>query len=193
MRKLISAIVSGIASYVVIYFLALPTLTRYPRLAGVMERFAFTDEALWLFLFLSLWLFYVQWERRRLSVVYLYLFYSVYGLLLFIVLFTKAQQYHSLNVNPFEMPLRTGTQAAEFLLNVVYFIPLGILYGIRASWKEAVFLSIATILGVETLQYVFYLGTFDIWDIFTNLAGCGLGYLMCAKMKVRFVEEQKGM
>ncbi|MDT2822158.1 VanZ family protein [Enterococcus devriesei] len=185
MKKIIAGIGSLIVSYGLVYYLVLPTLFNYPRLERMTQRFEYTDEALWLFIFLSLWLFYWQWEQRKLWSVYLYLFYSCYLLLLFIMLFTKARAYHSFNLNPFELYLNNGQQISELILNVGYFIPLGCLYGFRASKVEAVVIALTTILGIETIQYVFYLGTFDIWDIITNFIGCVIGYQLCGLIKRR--------
>ncbi|WP_214280693.1 VanZ family protein [Escherichia coli] len=44
-----------------------------------------------------------------------------------------------------------------------------------------------TIIGIETIQYVFYIGTFDIWDIFTNFTGCMIGYIFCKRIINRMV------
>lgn len=183
MKKVIAGIGSLLVSYGVVYYLVLPTLFNYPRLERMTQRFEFTDEALWMFVFLSLWLFYWQWAQRKFWNVYLYLFYSCYFLLLFIMLFTKARAYHSFNLNPFELYLNTAQQVSELILNIGYFIPLGCLYGFRASKAEAVAIALTTILGIETIQYVFYLGTFDIWDIITNFIGCVIGYQLCGLIK----------
>ena len=185
MKKIIAGIVSFVASYGMIYYLVMPTLQNYPRLDRMAQRFEYTDEALWLFIFLSLWLFYWQWEQRKLWNIYLYLFYSCYFLLLFIMLFTKARAYHSFNLNPFELYLNNGQQIIELILNTDYFIPLGCLYGLRAKPVEAALIALITIIGIETIQYVFYIGTFDIWDIFTNFAGCMLGYFISTLIKKR--------
>ena len=185
MKKIIAGIVSLFASYGMVYYLVMPTLANYPRLYRVAQRFEYTDEALWLFIFLSLWLFYWQWEQRKMWNVYLYLFYSCYILLLFIMLFTKARLYHSFNLNPFVLYLNNKQQVIELILNTGYFIPLGFLYGFRASKIEAVVIALVTILGIETIQYVFYIGTFDIWDIITNFLGCMIGYFLCQKVRTR--------
>ncbi|MDT2758637.1 VanZ family protein [Enterococcus xiangfangensis] len=185
MRKIVAGIISFIASYGAVYYLVLPTLETYPRLAGMVQRSDYTDEALWLFIFFSLWLFYWQWEQKKIWNSYLYLFYSGYFLLLFIMLFTKAQTYHSFNLNPFELYLNNKQQVIELILNTCYFIPLGCLYGMRAKKAETVVIALTTILGIETLQYLFYLGTFDIWDIMTNFAGCMIGYYFFSLIKKR--------
>lgn len=101
------------------------------------------------------------------------------------MLFTKAQAYHSFNLNPFELYLNNGQQIIELILNTAYFIPLGCLYGLRAKPMEAALIALVTIIGIETIQYVFYIGTFDIWDIFTNFAGCMLGYFISTLIKKR--------
>lgn len=185
MKKTIAGIVSFIASFGMVYYLVMPTLQNYPRLDAMAQRFEYTDEALWVFIFLSLWLFYWQWEQRKLWNIYLYLFYSCYFLLLFIMLFTKARAYHSFNLDPFELYLNNRQQIIELILNTAYFIPLGCLYGFRAKPMEAALIALITIIGIETIQYVFYIGTFDIWDIITNFTGCVIGYQLCRLLKRR--------
>ncbi|MDT2753527.1 VanZ family protein [Enterococcus pseudoavium] len=185
MKKIIAGVLSLFLSYGMVYYLVVPTLQNYPRLAQMSQRFAFTDEVLWLFIFLSLWLLYWQWEERKLWNSYLYLFYSCYFLLLFIMLFTKARAYHSFNLNPFELFLNNSQQIIELLMNIGYFIPLGCLYGLRVKKGEAAVIALVTIIGIETIQYVFYIGTFDIWDIITNFTGCVIGYQACRQLKKR--------
>ncbi|MDT2643609.1 VanZ family protein [Enterococcus dongliensis] len=185
MKKVIAGIISLIISYGMVYYLVLPTLENYPRLAGMVQRSEYTDGALWFFIFLSLWLFYWQWEQRKIWNSYLYLFYSCYLLLLFIMLFTKAPAYHSFNLNPMTLYLNNPQQMIELLLNVGYFIPLGCLYCMRAEKVEALVIALLTIIGIETIQYIFYLGTFDILDILTNLAGCIIGYQLFGQIKKR--------
>ena len=65
-------------------------------------------------------------------------------------------------------PEYNAQQIIELILNTAYFIPLGCLYGLRAKPVEAALIALITIIGIETIQYVFYIGTFDIWDIITN-------------------------
>ncbi|MGM0340113.1 VanZ family protein [Enterococcus sp. AZ007] len=74
------------------------------------------------------------------------------------------------------MYLNNKQQIIELILNTGYFIPLGYLYRIRAGKLEVAVITMITILWTETLQYVFYLGIFDIWDIISNFIGCVIGY-----------------
>lgn len=103
------------------------------------------------------------------------------------MLFTKARAYHSFNLNPFEVYLNNGQQIVELFLNISYFIPLGCLYGIRANKLEAAIIALVTIIGIETIQYVFYIGTFDIIDIISNMLGCMMGYFLYSKIEKRMI------
>lgn len=186
LKASIACIVSAVLSVVGVHFIAMPTLLRYPRIEKVMDRFAFTEIVLMLFVFLAIWFFYVQWEQKRLSVIYVYLFYSVYLFLLFVVLFTKAQRYHAVSWNPFDFLQLERVHLTEAFLNVVYFVPLGILYGMKASFREFFISALLTIIGIETIQFVFYLGTFAISDILLNLLGCWLGFRIWPMINAHF-------
>ncbi|WP_414653953.1 VanZ family protein [Floricoccus tropicus] len=185
-KYLISLILSFVTSYVVVGYLAYPTLLSYPRLERTMGRFPYTKETLILFLAMGLFLAYIQWDLRKISIVYIYLACTVYLFLLFVVLFTKAESYHALSLDLFDFLKLNEKDIREALLNVLYFIPLGIIYGFRASRLEFVFISLLTILGIETIQYVFYLGTFGLSDIMLNFIGTTIGYYMCKKSEPHF-------
>lgn len=168
---------SLMGSIVLIHELALPTLVNYPRLNHMIKRFAYTEQVLTFFLFLSIWLFLIQWQLEKFSVIYLYLVYAIYLFLLFVVLFAKAKRYHAYFFDPFDFLIWEKRVIVEAILNVLYLIPLGGLYGLKAKNWEFVVIALTTILGIETLQYVFYVGTFAISDILLNFIGCTIGYI----------------
>ncbi|MBO1301374.1 MULTISPECIES: VanZ family protein [unclassified Enterococcus] len=58
------------------------------------------------------------------------------------------------------------------LFNFLMFLPLG--WMLPLSWKSS-FLVILSVLGVEWIQYFFYLGIFDLGDVFVNTCGFLLG------------------
>ncbi|WEV60776.1 VanZ family protein [Streptococcaceae bacterium ESL0729] len=187
LKYILALLVSIGLSYLLIQHLAYPTLAEYPRLARIMARFIYTKQVLILMTSLLIWVLYIQWELKKLFVVYIYMAATVYVFLLFVVLFTKAEHYHALSLDPFDF-LRNVTvkDLREALLNLIYFIPLGIIYGFHARPKEFVFISLLTLLGVETIQYLFYLGTFGLSDILLNFMGCSIGYLIFVKNKNKF-------
>lgn len=172
MKRIVFFLVTFVGSFLVGYLLVdfamVPVLTAYPRLSQMMDCFAYTQEVLVAFIGLGLFLLILQLALGRLSTIYLYLVYSVYFFFLFVVLFTKAPRYHALNLAPFDF-LQWGQRGImEAGLNLVYFIPLGCLYGFKANKWEFCIVSLTTILGVETMQYVFYIGTFAVSDIWLN-------------------------
>lgn len=180
MRKILEYGLAGVVAYLIsryfVFSIVLPTLNSYPRLTRVMARFPATTLFLILFLTLTFWFGWLQWDRRQLSPIYGYLVYSVYLLLLFIVLFTKASIYHAVSLNPFDFIQKNPRILLEAVLNVVYFIPLGGLYHLKASFFEMNVVALLTILGIEILQFAFYLGTFALSDILLNWIGCLIGF-----------------
>jgi len=178
-RCVIAFIISTILSIGVVQYLVYPTLLQYERFENVMSRFGYTKKTLIVFVVLSCWFLYLQIEFRHFSMVYLYLFYSVYLFLLFVVLFTKAPEYHTFNGDLFDFLVWDRGTLIEAFLNLAYFIPLGGLYGLRVNWLEFILISLLTITGIETIQYVFYIGTFSVSDILLNFLGCLVGYSSC--------------
>lgn len=68
--------------------------------------------------------------------------------------------------------------------NIIAFMPMGFLKGCihdtKPLWK-ILLRCFVTILGIETLQLITCLGSFDIDDLTMNTFGCFLGYL-CLKL-----------
>ncbi|ARD94564.1 VanZ family protein [Lactococcus lactis subsp. lactis] len=178
-----SLLVTFSLSYATITWLIMPVLTRYPNLLKVIDHFDHTALTLILLLTLIVWLFGIQYHLKRFSVIYLYLAFSVYALLLFMVLFTKTTDFQAISLNPFDFIKADTRTIQEAVLNIIYFIPLGGLYCINTDFKQFVIISLITLLGIETIQFIFYLGTFAISDIILNFLGCLSGYYCCQRMK----------
>lgn len=187
MRRILSIVLAGIISlvvgYAVIHWIAFPTLMHYPKLAGAMSRYTYTEWTLIAFLSASLWLFYLQVMYGKISVIYLYLVYSVYLFLLFIVLFAKTSHYRAIVLDPFDFLVMDRRVMTEAALNVLFFIPLGGLYAVKARFWEFMVVSLLTIIGIETIQFVFYIGTFSVSDIMLNWLGCLIGFEACKWLK----------
>ena len=163
----------------------MPVLTRYQSLTRLINHFDYTTLTLILLLTLIIWLFGIQYHLKHFSVIYLYLAFSVYLLLLFMVLFTKTTDFQAISLNPFDFIKADTRTIQEAVLNIIYFIPLGGLYCINTDFKQFVIVSLVTLLGIETIQFIFYLGTFAISDIILNFLGCLIGYYCCWEIKRR--------
>ncbi|EPI05678.1 VanZ-like protein [Enterococcus faecalis 13-SD-W-01] len=181
-KYIVSFFISMIFSFVSIYWIAFPTLVSYSHLLNVLNRFYYTKFILWLLCTLALWLFYIQNRRKSFSPVYTYFVAGMYLLLLFAVLFTKSTAYRKVSLNVVEFLQFDAKVLREASLNIIYFIPLGMIFSLGANKKEYCILSFFTILGIETIQYLFYLGTFSLGDIFLNLIGTTVGFYLCKKI-----------
>ena len=71
-----------------------------------------------------------------------------------------------------------GSGAAEVLINLLLFVPLGAFLGVLTRGRNApslLALSALTSLALETVQLVFAIGVFDVTDLIVNTAGAALG------------------
>lgn len=67
----------------------------------------------------------------------------------------------------------------ENIMNVVVFIPVGLLLGIafkQMTWWKALLLGCGISITVETLQFCFLKGFSEVDDVMHNTLGCILGY-----------------
>jgi glycopeptide antibiotics resistance protein len=89
----------------------------------------------------------------------------------------------SINLIPFSEPLILNGKLdlGELIMNVVIFIPLGIYAGILLKrWMigKKVFSFFIISLIIETLQFIFGIGAFDITDIINNTLGGIIGLMI---------------
>lgn len=78
----------------------------------------------------------------------------------------------------------------EMLLNIIIFVPMGTyLCMLGASAKTAVPYGFLASLGLELIELVTRLGTFDVTDLITNTLGTAIG--MCAYLLLRLLVKEK--
>jgi glycopeptide antibiotics resistance protein len=155
-------------------WVVIPVFSSYPRLVRILQRFEYSYVALAIFVFLSSFLALVQVYLRQIWVVYVYLFYTVYFFLLFILLFVKNTQTQAVSLNPLsEWFYPTGFR--ESVLNFLCFVPFGFVYYRAKTW-QMLFCAILTVLGIESIQYLFSVGVFSTLDILLNVLGMFVGY-----------------
>lgn len=67
----------------------------------------------------------------------------------------------------------------ENIMNVVVFIPIGLLLGCvfqTITWRVVLIIGLCLSISIETLQYVFKSGFSETDDVLHNILGCLLGY-----------------
>lgn len=95
----------------------------------------------------------IQLNAKKI-IIYMYAFYSCYFCLLFIFLFFKQANNHDISLNILTDWMYSGG-IIESILNVVGFIPFGILFN-RLQALQMVILSLFLVTRIEIAQYYFY-------------------------------------
>ena len=110
---------------------------------------------------------------RKLKKQTLLLLYFIYFLALFYLLFLKNIGTQGLSLNPlsFARELYWGSHFVP-VMNLLMFIPLGLLFSSRLS---NLLLCLLTLFTVESIQYFGHLGVFDLGDIALNMLGILVG------------------
>ena len=110
---------------------------------------------------------------RKLKKQTLLLLYFIYFLALFYLLFLKNIGTQGLLLNPlsFARELYWGSHFVP-IMNLLMFIPLGLLFSSRLS---NLLLCLLTLFTVESIQYFGHLGVFDLGDIALNMLGILVG------------------
>lgn len=75
------------------------------------------------------------------------------------------------------------TLLAENIMNIVVFIPVGLLLGLSSrsmTWSRALLIGASFSVGIELLQFIFLRGFAEFDDVMHNTLGCVMGYgLFC--------------
>ena len=88
---------------------------------------------------------------------------------------------------------RYGVSTNRSLLNVLLFVPLGILMPqtvyassrLRVGWWQAVAAGFSTSLTIETLQLFLHRGVFELDDLVKNVMGTAIGWLIWKGLSAR--------
>ena len=111
---------------------------------------------------------------RLLLVEYVFLIYCS------TVLFRAAKELREYNFTPFWSYSRPDL-LIENIMNVVVFIPVGLLLGIafkQMTWWKALLIGCGISVTIESLQFFFMRGFSEVDDVMHNTLGCILGYIL---------------
>lgn len=149
-------------------------------------------------LFLYFSFLYPKWKSNKFSLfiktaMYIYLAFVAYFTLIipfYIPIPFINVNYSHLNINlvPFlDILSGKGNSIMEVILNIVMFIPFGILYPFiyHKKFKQTLYVSILFSLSIECIQLlsVRQLSTCDITDVLMNTTGACLGYFIYSLTK----------
>ncbi|WP_439442597.1 VanZ family protein [Listeria aquatica] len=151
----------------------------YFYLNQLMRNYSFIDYITIAITAALVYLAAVQIMSLELNLKLLVISYLIYFGCLFFLLFAKDSHTRGLSFDTFGFikPFVEGNLRVITVGNVVAFIPIGFL-----MWKlkgyQALVLALGLITGVESMQYYFAVGYFDTGDIFLNVCGIMIGYLV---------------
>ncbi|MBC1520876.1 VanZ family protein [Listeria aquatica] len=151
----------------------------YFYLNQLMRNYSFMDYITIAITAALVYLAAVQIMSLELNLKLLVISYLIYFGCLFFLLFAKDSHARGLSFDTFGFikPFVEGNLRVITVGNVVAFIPTGFL-----MWKlkgyQALVLALGLITGVESMQYYFAVGYFDTGDIFLNVCGIMIGYLV---------------
>ncbi|KAB8299600.1 VanZ family protein [Bifidobacterium apri] len=136
--------------------------------------------------------FAFQCARNAVGVRFLRASSIVYVVLALAIVMLKSRGVRGFNINPLNLITQLSASPSIVLLNIMVYIPVGMmLYGMHNA-KRAWISIVIIICGMELLQYVFALGIFDIVDISMNLIGFSIGYLCMDELFRKYHWEQVG-
>lgn len=99
------------------------------------------------------------------------------------VIFRDVQAAHSFNLNPFwsYRSIKAGDPLllVQDIMNVVAFIPVGLLLGFvfdKIKWWQVLLAGVLISFGIESLQFLLNRGFAEFDDVLHNSLGCLVGY-----------------
>lgn len=111
-----------------------------------------------------------------------------YVILLFCstVIFRVYNESRGHNLNPFwsYAAIQEGRTEllVENIMNVMVFVPVGILLGsllrVKGSWLIALLIGLCISISIEAMQFFFHRGFAEMDDVMHNTLGCILGYML---------------
>lgn len=97
------------------------------------------------------------------------------------VIFRKAAKVREYDFTPF-WSYNKPELFEENIMNVVVFVPVGLIIGTQIAqktqkgWLVAILVGAGLSVGIETLQFVFKKGFSEVDDVMHNTIGCIIGY-----------------
>ena len=85
-------------------------------------------------------------------------------------------------VNP---TIESKREAAQYLLNILFFIPYGFLFPWKDNWKRVFVTALVLSVFIELSQFIFNLGWCEVDDVISNTLGAMIGYGIWWKVNKR--------
>ena len=88
-------------------------------------------------------------------------------------------------VNP---TVESKKEAVQYIQNILFFIPYGLLFPWKDSWKRVFVTALVLSVFIELSQFIFNLGWCEVDDVISNTLGAMIGYWIWWKLSKRKIE-----
>ena len=85
-------------------------------------------------------------------------------------------------VNP---TIESKKEAVQYLLNILFFIPYGLLFPWKDNWKRVFVTALVLSVCIELSQFIFNLGWCEVDDVISNTLGAMIGWGVLWKVNKR--------
>lgn len=85
-------------------------------------------------------------------------------------------------VNP---TIESKKEAVQYLLNILFFIPYGLLFPWKDNWKWVFVIALVLSVFIELSQFIFNLGWCEVDDVISNTLGAMIGWGVLWKVSKR--------
>ena len=76
-------------------------------------------------------------------------------------------------------------EAVQYLLNILFFIPYGLLFPRKDNWKRVFVTALVLSSSIELSQFIFNLGWCEVDDVISNTLGAMIGWGVLWKVSKR--------
>lgn len=153
----------------------LMTYTHYISSDGVLFTLALNTIITLILTYFTFILMHLVYTKKITSLTVAVSYFIYFMILIYVILLKNISiQGYSFNPLSFISDFTSGSRFVP-IMNLVMFITLGFLF--RPS-KENFILPFFGLLTIETAQYVFHLGIFNLGDVTLNLLSIGIGTML---------------
>ena len=177
LKEVIIILLSGIAAGLFNYYITRDIIGQYVYMRGGLQL-PFVIFLLIMQTILAYFLLKLAMDKKKEIISYRILW-ICYFIVMGTLLLGRPVAFRAYNINPLEIikDLHTGKAAwVGMFVNISFFVPIGYLFR-KQSFAKVIVAMLPVELAIETSQYIFYLGVFDVNDIILNILGVIIGWI----------------
>lgn len=181
-------IIGAILGYTVYYYALMEIISLYSTLSE--EIYILTSIVALIASIAACILLVFILTKGKINKNVFYIISSVYFLLIILVFFGRPSLGRILSLNIFNSIKECMSNSEVLLqtaLNLIILIPMGYFFKSMKFKKAGIFFAAISVL-IETIQFIFARGIFDLFDMICYFAGLSLGYFIFRKLRINIIK-----